>query len=240
MLLSDVDHHLPALLLPRKEALAPTGHSLGEASPLLYAEHIAHLVHMLPYISLDTLKLFRKPQLLVDVAAGTSTHASGMRLRTGATTASNAATGGAEPVESGEEGSNAATGGAFRISAKQVPDEIVWWLKFMEAQHKATSRERRIDYCKYVVQQTDGLNCGIYTIANAVAATLGEDDCGEIDPGAWRKWLTCEIIAQGLREDTHDKDSLLHGGKYWRGWLGAPDSGKAQCSSKRAREEDGE
>ena len=64
----------------------------------------------------------------------------------------NSAASGAEPVES-EEGSTA--GGAFRISAKQVSDEIIWWLKFMETHHNETSREWTIDYCKYVPQQTD-------------------------------------------------------------------------------------
>ena len=140
----------------------------------------------------------------------------------------NSAASGAEPVES-EEGCTA--GGAFRISTKQVPDEIVWWLKFMETHSSGTSREWTIDYCKYAPQQTDGFNCGIYTIANAVAATLGEEDCGKIDPGAWRMWLACEIIAQGLREGTHDKTSLLPGGVSWTGWLGPPDSGTAGGSA---------
>ena len=104
-------------------------------------------------------------------------------------------------------------GGQFKINAEDVLGEIIWWLKFMEAQvsveASGDTSEWAIERCEYAPRQADGFNCGIYTIANAVATALGEEDCGEIDPGAWRKWLACEIVAQGWREGTHNEVSLL-------------------------------
>ena len=47
-----------------------------------------------------------------------------------------------------------------------------------------------------------------------------------------------EIVAQGWREGTHNKASLLPGGGSWDGWLGAPDIGKAQRSSKGASKDE--
>ena len=69
----------------------------------------------------------------------------------------NSAASGAKPDES-EEGCTAV--GAFRISAKQVPDEIIWWLKFMETHHNKTSREWTIDYLSAVSTQRSG-NCRV-------------------------------------------------------------------------------
>lgn len=127
--------------------------------------------------------------------------------------------------ESAGGSNSAATGGQFKINAEDVPDAIIWWLKFMQAQVQVEAGggtgEWAIERCEYAPRQADGFNCGIYTIANAVATALGEEDCGEIDPGAWRKWLACEIVAQGCREGTHDEVDLLPGGKSWKGWLGA-------------------
>lgn len=55
------------------------------------------------------------------------------------------------------------------------------------------------------------------TVSSAVAVAIGEQDCGEIGPGAWRKWLACEIIAQGLREGKHESIAILPGGRLRRG-----------------------
>lgn len=112
--------------------------------------------------------------------------------------------------ELAEEGNSAATGGPFKINAEDVPGEISWWLMFMEAQvsvrcqASGNTREWAIERCEYAPRQADGFICGIYTIVNTVATALGEEDCGEIDAGAWRKWLACEIVAQGWREGTHN------------------------------------
>ena len=47
--------------------------------------------------------------------------------------------------------------------------------------------------------------------------TLGELDCGEIDPDAWRKWLALEIIALGVRHGMRDQVHLLPDGEEWEG-----------------------
>ena len=48
----------------------------------------------------------------------------------------------------------------------------------------------------------------------------GADDCGDMGPGAWRKWLACEITAEGVRQGTHNNVDLLNGGATWKGRLG--------------------
>ena len=114
------------------------------------------------------------------------------------------------------------------MEAGQLNQEVGWrvkhcgagplWLEWMDGQRHAggtPAQKWTVNICKYAPKQDDGYNCGIFTIANAVAIALGELDCGTINPDAWRKWLALEIIALGVRQGVHKLIHLLPDEGKW-------------------------
>jgi Ulp1 family protease len=84
------------------------------------------------------------------------------------------------------------------------------------------------DYTIYVdktaPQQTNGVDCGIFMLANLMARLEDHERCGEIDPPRVRAWILVELYIEGLRSNSCDEHGapLVEDERMERSVFGTP------------------